>query len=339
MATVLPSGFDRPFTIPPGLEASQPPEARGKGRDDVRLLVTGSSGFTTHARFGQLGDFLCPGDLLVINTSATLPAALEARAADGQRLALHASTQLPGGLVVVEPRGRAVAAGDVLRLAGDETSTLLAAYGRSRRLWVAAFSVPLPGLLRRYGKPISYPYVSGQWPLEAYQNVYADQPGSAEMPSAGRPITRSMLRSLRAKGLRIAPVLLHAGVASVERDEPPYAEYYEVAAETAAAVRSTKARGGRVIAVGTTVVRALESSADLEGRIGAARGWSELVITAQRRLRFVDGLLTGFHEPRSTHVAMLAAVAGIELVNRAYALALEGGYLWHEFGDSHLLLG
>jgi S-adenosylmethionine:tRNA ribosyltransferase-isomerase len=327
-------------TLPPELEAREPAEVRGRGRDDVRLLVThGREGRFHHARFMQLPEFLDAGDLLVLNASATLTAALAARTA-GESVVLHVSTRLPGGLCVVELRGHSPQEADVLFLAGGATVTLLARYRDSRRLWMGRFDgiEDIISYLYRWGKPIAYPHVRGEWPIESYQNVYATVAGSAEMPSAGRPITREMLGRLRKSGMRVAHVLLHTGVSSPERDEPPYEESFDVPHETAALVAKTRAAGNRVIAVGTTVVRALESAADGRGRIVAAKGWTDLVITPQRGLKFVDGMLTGFHEPRSSHLSLLETLVGKQHVDRAYAAALADRYLWHEFGDSHLLL-
>jgi S-adenosylmethionine:tRNA ribosyltransferase-isomerase len=168
--------------------------------------------------------------------------------------------------------------------------------------------------------------------------VFARSAGSAEMPSAGRPFTRSLLACLRHSGVQLARLVLHTGVASLEQHEEPYEEWYEVPLRTAELVRATHARGGRVIAVGTTVVRALESSVDASGNVIATAGWTGLVITPERGVRVVDGLLTGLHEPKATHLAMLEAIAGHDVVARAYAEALESEYLWHEFGDVHLIL-
>lgn len=331
------------FEFPPELEAREPAELRGSGRDDVRLLVTRrSDDAVIHAHFRELPRFLNAGDLLVLNTTATLPAALSAIRADGAIVALHVSTSLPGGLAVVEPRTGGLKPGapqETLTLAGDATATLLAPYRESSRLWLARIDVPdLRAYLARYGRPIRYSYIDRPYPLDAYQTVFAAEPGSAEMPSAGRAFTRGMLVCLRRSGVRLAKLVLHAGVASLERHERPHEEYYEVPLRTAQAVRSTKERGGRVIAVGTTVVRALESSLDRDGRVVASRGWTDLVITPGRGVFAVDGLLTGLHEPRATHLAMLEAIAGRDHVQHAYRSALERRYLWHEFGDLHLLV-
>lgn len=317
------------FELPRDLEAREPAELRGDGRDDVRLLVTSrENDSVTHAHFRDFPKYLRAGDLVVLNTTATLPAAVND---------LHVSTPLPGGLVLVEPRGPH---GSLIRLPGEVTVTLLAPYRDSQRLWIARFDGvgDLRAYLARYGRPITYSYIDRSFPIDAYQTVFADEPGSAEMPSAGRAFTRGMLVCLRRRGVRLAKLVLHAGVASLESHERPHEEAYGVPVRTAEEVRRAKERGGRVIAVGTTVVRALESSVDRSGRAIASRGWTDLVITPDRGLRVVDGLLTGLHEPKATHLAMLEALAGRAHVEKAYAAALEEKYLWHEFGDLHLIL-
>ncbi|HEX9500234.1 MAG TPA: S-adenosylmethionine:tRNA ribosyltransferase-isomerase, partial [Thermoanaerobaculia bacterium] len=289
---------DLDFVLPPELEAREPAELRGSGRDDVRLMVSDlDTGGIVHARFRDLPRFLRRGDLLVLNTTATLPAALRARRENGEEIALHYSTTLPGGLAVVEPRYAALP--EVLSLPGGARARLLVPYRDSKRLWIAQLTLgePLVDYLHRYGRPITYKYISDTYPIDAYQNVYAREQGSAEMPSAGRAFTRPMLSCLRRSGINLAKLVLHSGVASLEQHEAPYEEWYEVPLRTAELVRETKRNGGRVIAVGTTVVRALESSVDSDGNAIASRGWTDLVITPQRGVRVVDGLLTGLHEP------------------------------------------
>jgi S-adenosylmethionine:tRNA ribosyltransferase-isomerase len=327
------------FTLPPRLEAREPAELRASGRDDVRMLVSNADGSVVHAHFRELPRFLGHGDLLVLNTSATVPAALTALRENGEEIALHWSTSLPAGLAVMEPRKVEGRAGETMTIPGGGSVTLLAPYRGSARLWIARFDTPLPPLeyLQRWGRPIAYSYVTRPFPLSAYQTVFARDAGSAEMPSAGRPFTRSLLACLRHGGVQLARLLLHTGVASLENHEEPYEEWYEVPLRTAELVRATRARGGRVIAVGTTVVRALESSVDAHGNSVASRGWTDVVITPERGVRVVDGLLTGLHEPRATHLAMLEAIAGRDAIARAYAEALSREYLWHEFGDVHLI--
>ena len=329
------------FVLPEELEAREPAEARGLARDQVRLLVSyRADDRIIHTRFDELPAFLSSNDLLVVNVSATLPAALAATRPDGSEVALHLSTQLDGQIWVVEARKTVMTAGERLALPDGGIATFLEPYSGSWRLWRARLDLPQPAFayLQRWGKPIAYPYVRQEWPLEMYQTVYANRPGSAEMPSAGRAFSPDVIKALRGKGVGMAPLVLHAGVSSPEKDEPPYAEWYEVSQGTVDAIGDTRDRGGRVIAVGTTVVRALESSADVNCELIASQGWTELVITPERRLCFVDGLLTGFHEPKASHLAILEALAGRAHLRKTYAAALEAGYLWHEFGDLHLIL-
>ncbi len=382
MTMARPVGLD--LQLPKSLEAREPPEARGLTRDAVRLLVSHShTDWLEHARFVELSAYLQPGDLLVLNLSATLPAALTARRRDGSELALHLSTQLPAGLQVVEfrlnggaeehaPRSAepqmanaaavghvvgehthgasadsvgesgkpAIVAGERFELPAGGQVTALAPHPGSERLWVARLelSQPLQAYLARWGRPITYPYLSGKWPIELYQNVYSTVPGSAEMASAGRPFTAEMLDLLVERGVFLATVVLHAGVSSLELGERPFEEYFEVSHETAAALRRAQRDRSRVIAVGTTVVRALETAVDQFGRPIASQGWTELVIEPRRGLRVVDGLLTGFHESNASHLDLVASVAGRSHLERAYRAALEHDYLWHEFGDLHLIL-
>lgn len=329
------------FTLTPEVEAHEPPEARGLARDEVRMLVSAAAGGEPRdARFYELPRFLERGDVLVVNTSATVPAALEAQAASGEMIALHVSTMLPGGLNVVEPRHTHVREGECLPLAEAAHAKLLMPYRSSSRLWIASLSLPRPlnEFLHRNGKPIRYPYVKAEWPIEAYQTVFALHPGSAEMPSAARPFSERVLAELVARGVIIARLMLHCGVASLEHDEPPYDEYFSVPPETAATVNSARAGGQRVVAVGTTAARALESAVDERGRVVASRGWTDHMISPGRPARAFNALLTGLHEPRSTHLALLQGVADRREIEGAYEAALSRGYLWHEFGDVHLIL-
>lgn len=350
------NGLD--FVLPPELEAGEPPEARGLARDEVRLMLSYcSDDRVIHTRFRALPEFLAPGDLLVINTSGTLNAALAASRADGTPLELHLSTRLPAGVWLVEvrrPEGAASApfphavAGEALSLPGGGAVTLHAPYQAGDiappagpvRLWAATLRLPeaLEAYLQRYGFPIRYGYVRHTWPSSYYQTVYATEMGSAEMPSAGRAFTPELIARLVARGVQVAPLLLHTGVASLEDHEPPYEEFYRVPLDTARLVNAARAAGRRVVAVGTTAVRALESVTDVEGKVHPGEGWTRLVITPERRLRAVDALLTGLHEPRASHLAMLEALAGIEHLRICYGEALRAGYLWHEFGDLHLIL-
>jgi S-adenosylmethionine:tRNA ribosyltransferase-isomerase len=361
------------FELPADLEAAEPPEARGLARDHVRLLVSDvERDAIEHTHFYDLPRWLSPGDVLVVNTSGTLNAALPALSETGAQYDLHLSTLMPGGFWVVELRapdpfashpsndGRS---GFRLRLPAGGSATLLAPYPLTAdldspsRLWLAALAVvaPLDRYLGDHGFPIRYRYVPEPWPLSMYQTVFATEPGSAEMPSAGRPFTPDLVTRLMANGVQFAPVLLHTGVASQEDHEPPYEERYRVSKESALRVNTARRAGHRVIAVGTTAVRALETVTDADAVTHPGEGWTSLVIDDTRPLRSVDSLITGLHEPRATHLAMLERVldgarrsaspsvaqslCGACHLERAYAEARRAGYLWHEFGDSHLILG
>ena len=331
------------FVLPANLEAGEPPEARGHARDEVRLLAgERASGIVSHHRFTDLPGLLRAGDVLVVNTSATLPAAVPVV---DHPLAVHFSTELADGAWLIELRrhaGKATAPyaggtpGQRYALPGGGAVTLREEYSTGR-LWRSAVDTAgaptVVDYLSAHGQPIRYGYVHRSWPLSYYQTVFGVHPGSAEMPSAGRPFTHSLVTRLVTAGVLVVPVLLHTGVASSEAHERPYPERFSVPATTARVVAQARADGGRIIAVGTTVVRALESAGD-----GPAQGWTDLVITPQRGVHVVDGLLTGFHEPRASHLDMLAAIAGTPLLERCYAAALDAGYLWHEFGDVNLLL-
>jgi len=363
------------FDLPHDLEAGQPPESRGLARDGVRLLVADGAGLRhapsrhapsrhapsshaqyrpaqshhtrfRHARFRDLGQFLSPGDVLVVNTSAPIAAADDGRRPGGAPVTVHFSTSLDDGswLVELRPPGRATgpvrdaSAGERVALPAGAVLTLQAAAGG--RLWRA--QVAAEGDVREFlsasGRPISYAYLAGSWPLTAYQTVFARDPGSAEMPSAGRPFSTELVTRLAVGGVVIAPVTLHTGVSSLEAGEPPLREWCRVPGPTAGLVSHARAAGHRIIAVGTTVTRALETRAAPDGTVTAGQGWTDLVLGTGRPARAVDGIVTGWHAPGASHLSLLAAVAGPDLVSDAYAEAIRHRYLWHEFGDSCLLL-
>ncbi|MEO6702905.1 MAG: S-adenosylmethionine:tRNA ribosyltransferase-isomerase, partial [Jatrophihabitantaceae bacterium] len=212
--------------------------------------------------------------------------------------------------------------------------------GAGNRLWRARIEAPMPvpSYLAWNGRPISYGYLSNHWPISDYQTVFGRWPGSAEMPSAGRPFTAELVTRLVSSGVQLAPITLHTGLSSQEAGEGPQPERYEVPASTARIVNETRHAGGRIIAVGTTVTRALESATDIAGVVTARSGWTDLVLGPARPVRVVDGLITGLHDPVASHLLLVESVAGAELTQRAYDAAVAGPYLWHEFGDSCLLL-
>lgn len=335
--------FDRPAH----LEATTTPEARGLERDEVRLLVSTPEGHT-HARFLDLPDFLRRGDVLVVNHSATIPASLPAEGSMG-RFRLNLSTHYGRNLWLVEPRWSADRPGPLPLNAGDEVyitdipGRVVAPYPGLPALWFVQAASDLRAGMSCCGSPIRYGYVDQSLPLDAYQTIFASHPGSAEMPSAGRPFSRRVLRALRKKGVEIGGLVLHTGVSSQEvevdeiEDQPLFPEPFRVPRHTAQLVNRALSDGRRVIAVGTTVVRALESAWDGEA-VQPASGFTRLYVHPGRGVHTVHGLLTGLHDPVTSHLAMLYALAGVDVIRESYAEAVRAGYLWHEFGDSHLIL-
>ncbi|WP_208607261.1 S-adenosylmethionine:tRNA ribosyltransferase-isomerase [Streptomyces curacoi] len=357
--------------VPEELSARIPAEQRGPGldRDAVRLLVSRGTEVSHHA-FGELPRVLRSGDLLVVNTSETLAAAVDGRIGHGD-VVVHFSTRGDDGRWAVELRDpdergttRARAggsAGTEVRLPGGVRLVLEEPLSAgSERLWWARVGrvrgaggagleeradnpgAVILGLMREHGRPIRYSYTERDQPLSVYRTVFAlpsaDGTGSAEMPSAARPFTVRMVTELVSRGVQFAPITLHTGVASAEAQEPPYPERFAVSEASARLINAVQAGDGRVVAVGTTAVRAVESAAGADGVVRAHEGWTDLVVTPERGVRVVDGLLTGLHEPQASHLLMLEAVAGRAAIDRSYEAALRGLYLWHEFGDVHLIL-
>lgn len=329
-------------------------EADGPERAGRRLLVAWRGDERLeHATFADLGSYLRSGDVVVVNTSQTLPAAVPAEDPAQNGLLVHLSTELPDGRWVIELR-RPCGAGSVpfdegrigqhVHLSGGGRLVLDDAYpgghGLPSRLWAASLDLPggVLGFLARAGRPIRYGCAEQSRPLAAYQTIFARHSGSAEMPSAGRGFTHELVTDLVVRGVLVVPVTLHAGVSSQEIGEPPYLERYEVPAPTAEAINAARRRGSRVVAVGTTVTRALESAVDVGGVVRPAGGWTGLVVTPERGVQVVDALVTGWHAPQASHLRLLQAVAGLPLLERSYAAAAEAGYLGHEFGDFHLIL-
>lgn len=332
--------------------APQPAEERGLARDEVRLLVGTPDGLS-HGRFRDLPEHLRAGDVLVVNTSATIAGQVDALL-DGAPVVIHVAHHLADGDRVVELRTAPDAARAVLDAAAGSEVTVggvrlvlrepwpggvaSSPTGAGNRLWRAAVRGDLDRELVRHGRPIAYGYLDRRYPLSAYQTVFGTRPGSAEMASAGRPFTHELVTRLVTAGIRFAPVTLHTGVSSQEAGEAPGPEWYEVPPASARRINGARADGGRVVAVGTTATRAVESVA--RGRhVVAGRGWTDRVVTPAHPPRVVEGLVTGWHDPMASHLLLVEAVAGRGLTQAAYDAAVAGGYLWHEFGDAALLLG
>jgi len=354
MTTMLASHPRTHFSSPDDRTATEPPELRGLGRDGVRLMVATPAGIG-HTIFSGLADHLRPGDVLIVNTSATMPGQLDG-IRDGSAVVVHVANRLPDGTRVLELRSAPNAAAPVLDgrvgerigLAAGATVELIAPYpesgssptGQGNRLWRSRITLrkSLSSFLRRYARPISYGYLNDFFPISTYQTIFALHPGSAEMPSAARPFSAELVARLVSSGVIIAPITLHTGLSSQDAGEAPQPEWFEVSETTAQLVNASRARGGRVIAVGTTATRAIESAARPDGTVATVSGWTDLVISPERPVRAVDGLITGWHNPEASHLLLVESVAGAELTQRAYNAAVAERYLWHEFGDSGLLL-
>lgn len=343
------------FTLPTELSAKEPPERRGIARDEVRLMVSDRNTYQVeHTTFNRLGEFLRPGDLLVFNSSRTLPAALDGCGAPtGPCMEIRLAQHLPDDAwlaLLLCQQGEPFACGLRSNMQIDFTQGLTATVenrdSNIPRLWKIRFSKTgseLMDLLYRLGRPIRYEYVSAPWDLDYYQTVYAKEPGSAEMPSAGRAFTWKLLFDLKRRGMETAYILLHTGLSSYMDDEldlshPASEEEYLISEAAAQKINRTRDEGGRVIAVGTTVVRALESVADETGKVQAGQGYTRLHITANHQLKAVDGLLTGMHEPEASHLDLLTAFLPAEKIREAYEDAVQRRYLWHEFGDLNLII-
>ena len=331
--------------------APRPAEWRGLARDEVRLLV-GQGDAISHARFQDLPQHLRAGDVLVVNNSATVAGEVDATL-HGADVVLHLAARLDDGDRVIELRSapdatRAVLGarpGDVLRV-DDVLMTLTEPWptgqpssptGEGNRLWRARARGDLDGAVQRRGRPIAYGYLDRRYPLDAYQTVFGHRPGSAEMASAGRPFTDALVTALVSRGIAFAPVTLHTGLSSQETGEAPAPEWFEVSDASARLINAARAGGGRVIAVGTTATRAIESAV-CDGLVVPVDGWTDRVITPAAPPHIVDGLITGWHDPHASHLLLVEAVAGRALTQAAYDEAVARGYLWHEFGDAALLL-
>jgi S-adenosylmethionine:tRNA ribosyltransferase-isomerase len=343
------------FTLPPELQAKEPPERRGMARDQVRLMVIDREmDRVTHTRFDRLAEFLRFGDLLVFNSSRTLPASLKGRGAHGGpsievRLAEHLPDDSWLALLLCQrgdPFACGLRRGMKIDFGDDLTAMVEDPDVRIPRLWRMQFSksgAEFVDSIYRLGGPIRYEYVSANWNLDYYQTIFAQEPGSAEMPSAGRAFTWKLIFDLRRRRVETASVLLHTSLScyvddQLDREHPASEEEFLVSKNAALKINAALERGGRVIAVGTTVVRALESAADESGRIQPRHGYTRLKITSDHQLRAVRGLLTGLHEPEASHLDLLTAFMPAEKIRKAYEDAVKQKYLWHEFGDLNLIL-
>lgn len=339
---------DYEYELPPGRIARYPADRR----DESRLLVVRrETGTLEHRVFRELGELVRPGDVLVLNETRVLPVRLVGRKPTGapSEILLLRPVERPGEPpdavweALVRPGGKLKPGRRVLVSEELEVEIVDSVEGggrivrlvtpRAPRDAIACYGhVPLPPYLEREDEPID---------RERYQTVYALEPGSVAAPTAGLHFTSALLEELEARGIGLAKLVLHVGMGTfrpVECEDPAahpmHAERYELGEEQAAAINAARAAGGRVWAVGSTVVRVLETVADEKGRVRAGRGETNLFIRVPYRFRAVDRLITNFHLPRSTLLMLVAAFAGYELTMHAYREAIARGYRFYSYGDA-----
>lgn len=335
------------FELPEELNAKEPPERRGIRRDYVKMMVLDkTTGQTNHTQFYHLDRYLKKGDLLVLNASRTVPAVLKSqKEMDGTEVEIRLAHRKNESIWEALPVSGTVKKGDVIRFSPTLTATIIEQSDETPFV-LLAFNLCCSSLFNqiyRLGEPVRYEYIQEPWNLDYYQTVFATIPGSVEMPSAGRAFSWELLFRLQKKGVKIAYITLHTGLSYLLDDKwhkgpDTNFENYEVPKETAEMILETKRSGGKVIAVGTTVVRTLETVAREKGILLAASGWTNLYITENTKLEVCDGLITGMHEPEASHLQLLSAFVDREKLYDAYTDAIQQRYLWHEFGDMNLIL-
>lgn len=323
-------------------------------RFDVRLVtIARASDIVTLGRFAKLPEMLRAGDLVVVNDAATLPASLRGRTTRGDEIELRLAAPVEGSRLVGvlfgagdhrtktehRPAPPVIVAGDVLHF-GRLTAQVTSIVGRRVELAAQLAGDALWQALYTAGAPVQYAHRRDALPLYAVQTGYAARPWSAEMPSAGRPLTWDVLLGLRRAGIELATLTHAAGLSSTGDDALdralPWPERYEIPRRTIDQIAETHARGGRVIAIGTTVVRALEAAA-ATGELQAGGGLATLRLDGAYRLRVVDGLVSGLHVPGESHFELLSAFAPRERLERSIAFAAAHGLSSHELGDACLI--
>ena len=347
-------GADGVTSVP---ESHLPAGFLGGRRDGVKLLVVDRKGGAISSDiFMNLSEYINEGDLLVVNNSRIIKASLSAYFPRlGKYGDFNFGTSRTGGMVLAEPRpkelNRDLRANDEVQLIGPDVSAkLIRKHEEFERFWWIDPGVDgnnLMTVMKSYGKPITYSHVAFPVSEDEYLTEFSRVPGSVEPPSAGIPFTEEVLDDVEGAGAEIAELTLHCNLGSLEffefsKKERLLNEEYSIPGRTLRKMVETRSNGGRVIAVGTTVVRALESYA-LENSIdyreeGSYEGSTDIFIKRGFNFRAVDGLITGMHDGGSSHIDMISALVGPEMLQTAYGLAVQWGYLWHEFGDMTMIL-
>ncbi len=342
-------------------ESHVPPELLGYSRDSVKLLVLDRrSGTISSDRFSKLSDYLRKGDRIVTNNSGLINASLMVYFKDvGHFGKVNIGTTARDRLILLEPRPKNLNAllkkNSVAEIVGSgKTLKLVRRDGKYRRYWWADFKMTkkeIFDLAAKIGFPITYEHLHYPVGIDDYSTIFSRVSGSVEPPSAGFPLTKEVKESLEKRGIKFSELTLHCNLGSLEPSEfstedTLLEENYMIPVSTLNEIAKTKENGGRVIALGTTVVRALESfknmgisSSELTSSMEEVfNGKTDLFIKGGVKISTVDGIITGMHAGNSSHLDMIAAFVGPELLETAYSVAREWGYLWHEFGDSTLII-
>jgi S-adenosylmethionine:tRNA ribosyltransferase-isomerase len=338
------------YELPFHLAAREPPEVNGRSRDSSRLLVMKrKTQEIEHSYFYDVGNYLCTGDLLVLNDTRCINSVLPGKLETGGKIEVLLCTPkdndtwncqlLPDGINARV--GQTIDFGD-----GELRAKIVDKSSEFDWLFVIRFSPvnDFEAKCNKIGRPVLSPYISKIWDVKYYNTVYAKKFGSAEMPAAGRHFTNELLEKLARQGIQHVFVTLHTGLSSISvkeenfEDHKMYEEPYEITEDTANIINKVKNSGGKIVAVGTTVTRVLETVANNKGKVKPEKGYTRLYIYPGYKWKIVDALITNFHPPRSSRIALAAAFTGKDLLMRGYKEAIERGYKFYEFGDTTLTI-
>lgn len=342
------------FNLTDEQNIKKPHELRGINRDHVKLFVIDRKNARTyHSAFNHLSDFLRRGDLLIFNSGRTLPASLKTVNYKAQQnLEVRLAEHLPDDswLVLFLYQNKThfhsnLKPGLKIKFESGLSASIIERNIHNPRLWKIKFSVTgqeLINIFNQIGKPIHYGYISAPLPLEYFLTVFSKDPLTSQMPNAGRAFTWKMIFDLKNKGIDTAFLTIHTGLSSyLDNSKAGHLmteEEYFISASTADKIEAAKISNGRIVAVGTSVVRAIESSALQSGKVIPGHAYTSLRITEEYKLKIADGLITGFHEPEASHLDLISAFLSPAVIKKTYEEAIEKKYLWHEFGDLCLIL-
>jgi len=343
------------FKLPPSLFARRPRELSGQRRDEARMLVIDKrDGQIAHDMFRNLPNYMRPGDVLVLNNSGVIPAVIRSWRGDGGQVEVRLISNKHGGIwhAVLTP-SVAISLGTILFMTPHLTATVIDKRQDILNGWVLQFLVdgqPIDSdnemfaAIEKIGRPVISMYTDKVWELDYYQNVYSSVPGSCEAPTAGRHFTNELLNDIRSLGVQVVFLTLHIGLSSVlireenVEDHKMLEEEFIIPPETADIINQARSHGHRVFATGTTVVRSLESAVGADGVIHPQHRWTTLYISPGYTFHICDAIITNFHGPISSRLALAAAFVGWPIIKKAYSEAIRAGYQFYEFGDVTLMI-